>query len=182
MFNLDNLQNYIDDALGTWHGSLEDPMNAGMKFFGENGELIDYLAKAMFKPNFKIDDEHIIAEAGDAWYYFRILASMFDLTIDKYNELLEETEKVSHNSNLALMGISSGSIFSVCSMDSPQDIKTNKESVQLFLILWLNSFLRWLDETDINFDYMHNYNVNKLSGSTNHGWKSDEPDTKKNTG
>ena len=170
MFNIDNLESYIQDALNSWHGSLTDPLNPAMKFFGENGELVDYLAKCMFKPNFKIDEEHIIAEAGDGWYYWRLLAKIHGLTPQYYKDNLDEVMAASVNSPLALMAVSSSAIYaSVCATDV-DDVSNNSENINMFLIMWIEAFKQWVEDTGFNFDDIHDYNVKKLSGPTNHGW------------
>lgn len=170
MFKIDNLQNYIDDALKSWHGSLVDPLNPAMKFFGENGELVDYLAKCMFKPNFKVDEEHVIAEAGDAWYYWRILAKIHNLTPQFYNDNFEEVESVSVNAPLALMGASSAAIYASICANEVDDLVENSENVNMFLVMWIDAYVKWLEESGFEFDMIHEYNVKKLGGPTNHGW------------
>jgi hypothetical protein len=182
MFNIDNLESYIDDALKSWHGSLEDPTNAAMKFFGENGELIDYIAKCMFKPNFNADAEHIISEIGDAWYYWRILSKIY--SIDKEYILFnqEETDAMSssHPNKLAIMAVASSAVYAGATVAQHQDNLfplEDDDNVKMFLSAWLGVFIPWLEEFKVDFDEMHQFNVNKLGGPTNHGWN---PNTQTN--
>ncbi len=176
MFEKEKLPSYIDDALATWHGSLTDPTNACMKFSGENGELVDYVAKIMFKPNFIVDMDKMVAEAGDAWYYFRILLKIFNFNLDDA-ELPNDMYNISPNQDIdseklnCLIDMSTDAVFVFSSLRK-DNTPIHTTYIKGSMCLWLISFLRWLYLNDIDFDYMHQYNVTKLSGPSNHGWKA----------
>lgn len=177
-FTFDNWDDYIQDALNTWHGSLEDPTNATMKFIGENGELTDYIAKCMFKPNYVTNHENIISEAGDAWYYFRILSVIYNFNEKIYHEHVMGLEIPTTSSNVDKLYMMNGTASGIGVLLSVKNINnTTGEVINVvhnLLSAWLFVFQGWLNGMNIAFDEMHTYNVKKLSGADNHGWNPND--------
>ncbi len=167
------IQEYINDALDTWHGG-KDLENPALKFFGENGELTDYIAKWLYKPGFQLDQEHIIAELGDAWYYWRILVNNLGLSksiqsvINDMNINDLYTENLRLSDCLAEMGCAAGEILYSIIRQKSEDMRDhNLEN----LITWFIYFIEALHNLDITLDRIHDYNVIKLNKNKNHGWK-----------
>ena len=82
--------NYQMLALETWH-NIDVPKNeqinhAMLQLAAEAGEVVKLWAKHLYKPGHEIDRDKVLDELGDLWYYVRIVAYLFDITIDELTE------------------------------------------------------------------------------------------------
>lgn len=152
---------YQQDALVTWHGSLTDPRNAAMKLFGETGEVVDDLAKAMYKPGYVLPREQAIEELGDAWYYWRILSVMNRLT---FTAPIDQAD-LARPGGLVLsqMGQAAGNIFHLAEVSG--------SILDIDLLRWRYWFAVLLAQLGFTLNEVHELNYNKLAGGDNHGWK-----------
>ena len=79
--------NYQMLALETWHGKdvpkNEQINHAMLQLAAEAGEVVKHWAKHLYKPDHEIDRDIVLDELGDLWYYVRIIAYLFDITIDE---------------------------------------------------------------------------------------------------
>ena len=82
--------NYQMLALETWHGKdvpkNEQINHAMLQLTAEAGEVVKHWAKHMYKPDHEIDRDIVLDELGDLWYYVRIIAYLFDITIDELTQ------------------------------------------------------------------------------------------------
>jgi hypothetical protein len=156
---------YLRAAVATWHGSLTDPRNAAMKLFGETGELVDDLAKAMYKPGYKLSREQAMEEAGDAWYYWRILAVGNGLRFE-WGAVTPTDSRQTVQYALAEMGQAAGNIFHLA--------EVNGAVLDIDLLRWVRWFMVLLGQLGLSLDEVHQFNVEKLAGADNHGWKPQE--------
>lgn len=60
-------------------------MLAGMGLGGEAGEVCDHAKKAAFH-GVEMDRAALVKEMGDVLWYFAVLASLFDITLDEITE------------------------------------------------------------------------------------------------
>ena len=80
------------DALKTWYpndGSVpvEEQLNQAMlQLASEAGELVGLWAKSLYKPGRTLDRDMVIDELGDIWYYVRIIAWLYGITVDQLSE------------------------------------------------------------------------------------------------
>lgn len=91
MKHLTNIEPEIAKALNTWY-DYENYMhftkiNPLMGLVGEVGELVDYMKKSAFKPNFTFDRLKFADELGDFWYYFRILTYQANGKISNFDKI-----------------------------------------------------------------------------------------------
>ena len=89
-FALSCPDNYQMLALETWHGKdvpkNEQINHAMLQLTAEAGEVVKHWAKHLYKPDHEIDRDIVLDELGDLWYYVRIIAYLFDITIDELTE------------------------------------------------------------------------------------------------
>lgn len=82
--------NYQMLALETWHNKdvpkNEQINHAMLQLAAESGEVVKLWAKHLYKPGHEVDRDKIIDELGDLWYYVRIIAYLYDITIDELTE------------------------------------------------------------------------------------------------
>ena len=82
--------NYQMLALETWHNKdvpKNEQINHAMLQLGsEAGEVVKLWAKHLYKPGHEISRDIVLDELGDLWYYVRIIAYLFDITIDELTE------------------------------------------------------------------------------------------------
>ena len=82
--------NYQMFALETWHGKdvpkNEQINHAMLQLAAEAGEVVKHWVKHMYKPEHEINRDIVLDELGDLWYYVRIIAYLFDITIDELTE------------------------------------------------------------------------------------------------
>lgn len=156
---------YQQDALATWHGSLTDPRNAALKLFGETGEVVDDFGKAMFKPGYTLPREQAIEELGDAWYYWRILAVINRLPL-AFLAVEPADAKRPQGYVLSQMGQAAGNIF--------HRAEATGSLLPIDLLRWSYWFMVLLAQMGLTLDEVHQFNVKKLAGGDNHGWKPKE--------
>lgn len=81
---------YQQKALETWHNKdvpkNEQINHAMLQLTSEAGEVAKLWAKHLYKPGHEIDRDAVLNELGDLWYYVRIVAYLFDITIDELTE------------------------------------------------------------------------------------------------
>ena len=82
--------NYQKLALETWHGKdvpINEQINHAMlQLAAESGEVVKHWAKHMYKPGHEISRDIVLDELGDLWYYVRIIAYLYDITIDELTQ------------------------------------------------------------------------------------------------
>jgi hypothetical protein len=169
---------YQWDALKTWYGSTTDPRNPAMKLAGETGELVDAVAKYKFKPNTPPDmDRRLMDEAGDAWYYWRILAAGRRLTyqsvVDQLGytpkQLTLEAKNQGEGRILALLLEQAQRVFMSAEVGAIRNRKWSYDPDPA-LRGWLLYFTLWLEHRKYHLEIIQFMNVRKLSGAGNHGW------------
>ena len=82
-------------ALRTWYpaGHLlhDDLLPSIIGVASEAGELLDELKKIMYKPGYhRNNNDKLIAELVDVWYYLRIVAYQLGITTDDMTRLSAE--------------------------------------------------------------------------------------------
>lgn len=165
----------IDDAMETWRGD-GNMLNPAMKFLGETGEMVDYLAKWMFKPNFQGDKETLTAEIGDGWYYWRVITYYNNITEEDFDNLtpfssIIENDYSDRTLEESIVELTDSCAAVVGEVLSPyKKEQTPKTILVMGLIRWLESIMFIMNKMGIEFDDMHNYNYNKLRKNNNHGW------------
>lgn len=82
--------NYQKLALETWHNKdvpINEQINHAMlQLAAESGEVVKHWAKHLYKPDHEIDRDIVLDELGDLWYYVRIIAYLYDITIDELTQ------------------------------------------------------------------------------------------------
>jgi NTP pyrophosphatase (non-canonical NTP hydrolase) len=79
-------------ALETWYKpedriDVEVQLNqAFLQLASEAGELAGEWAKNLYKPGRKMTWETVIDELGDVWYYVRIIACLYGISIDELTQ------------------------------------------------------------------------------------------------
>lgn len=95
--------NYQMLALETWHNKdvpkNEQINHAMLQLTAEAGEVVKLWAKHLYKPGHEIDRDKVIDELGDLWYYVRIVAYLFDITIDELTEFNHQKLRGGHGWN-----------------------------------------------------------------------------------
>ncbi len=68
------------------YASNEQINHAMLQLAAESGEVVKLWAKHLYKPGHEVDRDKIIDELGDLFYYVRIIAYLYDITIDELTE------------------------------------------------------------------------------------------------
>ncbi len=95
----------IEYALRTWYQpehdvpEIEQVNQAILQLQSESGELAALWAKHLYKPNRTMTRENVMDELGDVWYYVRIIAYLYDISLDELTEANRQKLEDGHGWN-----------------------------------------------------------------------------------
>lgn len=182
-------------AFKTWHGSLLDPRHAAMKLSGETGEVVDDLAKHLYKPGYNLPRATLIEEIGDAWYYWRILGLIRRINTEMARARFTPGQAkiipacrfaeptAAQTTDTFRFALSRLSLYAAAAWSESENMpsipfsKTVPPDWSRFdkhLVEWLFYLLVILELLSLSLDEVTLANAAKLSGPDNHGWNPNE--------